>query len=342
MSPSHSFLLWMLEAGGLKASEVELVKQPSAIDAAQIFKSQQVDAAVVWSPDDQACLKSVPGARILESTRSASNIIADAFIAKRAWAENNKDKLNKLYEGWMRGAAEINSSDANKRKAAKILADNFTGFTEDDAYSAINNVRLATHGDNMNFFSLNPNYKGVTAEQLYTKMTNTYKNEGYAEGKVPNWRIISYPEAIKATSLSGREHDAEGQKEFTKVSEGEAKSKEAIATKRVSITFRSGEYNLDENAKYIIDKEFVDIAKAFSNSRIRIEGNTDNVGSREANVALSKKRAQSVVEYLILTHKMNRNRFVVIGNGPDKPVDTNDSDNGRSRNRRTDFELIGE
>ena len=342
MSPSHSFLLWMLDAGGLKASDVELVKQASAIDAAQVFKSQQVDAAVVWSPDDQACIKTVPGSKILESTKSASNIIADAFIAKRSWAERNRDKLNKLYEGWMRGAAEINSSDANKRKAAKILADNFTGFTEDDAYSAINNARLVTHGDNLNFFGLNPDYKGVTAEQLYTKMTNTYKSVGYAEGKIPNWRIIAYPDAVKAAALSGQEHLAEAQKQFTKVNETEGRSKEAIATKRVSISFRSGEYNLDENSKYIIDKEFVEIAKAFSNSRIRIEGNTDNVGSREANLVLSKKRAQSVVDYLVLTHKMNRNRFVVFGNGPDKPVDTNESEEGRGKNRRTDFELIGE
>ncbi|MDQ3141586.1 MAG: phosphate ABC transporter substrate-binding/OmpA family protein [Bacteroidota bacterium] len=342
MTPSHSFLLWMLEAGGLKASDVDIIKQASAIDAAQAFKSQQVDAAVVWSPDDAACLKAVVGSRILESTRSASNIIADAFIAKRSWVNSNRDKLNKLYEGWMIGAAEINASDVNKRKAAKILAENFSGFTEDDAYGAINNVRLVTHGDNINFFGLNPEYKGVTGEQLYSKMTNTYKQLGYAEGRVGNWRTINVNEIIKKATLTGPEHQAEGQKTFTKVSEAEAKEKTAVATKRVSINFRSGEFALDENAKYIIDKEFIEIAKAFANSRIRIEGNTDNVGSKEVNVSLSKKRAQSVVDYLVQSHKMNKNRFVVIGNGPDNPLESNDTDTGRAKNRRTDFELIGE
>jgi NitT/TauT family transport system substrate-binding protein len=342
MTPSHSFLLWMLDAGGLKTTDVEIIKQGSAIDAAQVFKSQQVDAAVVWSPDDLACLSAVPGSRILESTRSASHIIADAFIAKRSWVEANRDRLSKLYEGWMRGAAEINSSDANKRKAAKILTANFTGFSEEDSYAAINNVRLVTHGDNVNFFGLNPEYKGVTGEQLYTKMTNTYKAIGYAEGKIPNWRIINEVSHIRNASLSGSEHQAEGQKTFTKVSETEGKAKEAIATKRVSISFRSGEFALDENAKYIIDKEFVEIAKAFANSRIRIEGNTDNVGSRESNLLLSKKRAQSVVDYLVNTHKMNRNRFLVYGNGPDKTIASNETEDGRAKNRRTDFELVGE
>lgn len=343
LTPSHSFLLWLLDAAGMKLSDIQVVKQPSAIDAAQVFKSQQVDAAVVWSPDDELCIQSVPGSKILESTRSASNIIADAFIAKGEWLDKNRDKANNLYEGWMKGAAEINSSDVNKRKAAKILSENFEGVSEDAAYKSINNVRLCTHGDNLNFFGMNPEYKGVTGENLYNKMTNTYQQLGYIEGKVPSWRLAINTEAIKAaTSLSSSpDQSAEGQKQFTVATE-ETKNKEAIATKRVSISFRSGEFLLDENTKYIIDKEFVDIARAFSNARIRIEGNTDNIGNAASNKALSLKRAKSVAEYLITTYKMPRNRFIIIGNGPDKPVAGNDTEAGRSKNRRTDFEIVGE
>lgn len=343
LTPSHSFLLWLLDAAGMKISDIQIVKQPSAIDAAQVFKSQQVDAAVVWSPDDELCIQSVPGSKILESTRSASNIIADAFIAKGEWLDKNRDKAKNLYEGWMKGAAEINNSDDNKRKAAKILSENFEGVSEDAAYKSINNVRLCTHGDNLNFFGMNPDYKGVTGENLYNKMTNTYQQLGYIEGKVPSWRLAINTEAIKAATAlaSSPDQSAEGQKQFTVATE-ETKNKEAIATKRVSISFRSGEFLLDENTKYIIDKEFVDIARAFSNARIRIEGNTDNIGNVASNKALSLKRAKSVAEYLITTYKMPRNRFIIIGNGPDKPVAGNDTEAGRSKNRRTDFEIVGE
>jgi NitT/TauT family transport system substrate-binding protein len=343
LTPSHSFLIWLLEAAGMKTTDIEIVKQPSAIDAAQVFKSQQVDAAVVWSPDDELCVQAVPGSRILESTRSASNIIADVFIAKGAWLDQNRDKANKLYEGWMKGAAEINSSEANKRKAARILSQNFDGVPEDAALKAINNVRLCTHGDNLNFFGMNPDYKGVTGENLYNRMTITYQQLGYIEGKVPNWRLAINTESVKAaTALANAPGQAaEGQKEFTVASE-EAKTRSAVATKRLSITFRSGEYQLDENAKYIIDREFVDIARAFSNARIRIEGNTDNVGNAAANKALSLKRAKAVSDYLVSTYKMPRNRFIIIGNGPDKPVAGNDTDEGKAKNRRTDFELVGE
>ncbi|MFK8102862.1 MAG: phosphate ABC transporter substrate-binding/OmpA family protein [Saprospiraceae bacterium] len=341
LTPSHSFLLWLLDAGGLTINDITLVSQASAIDAAAAFKSGQVDAAVVWSPDDEDCVKSVAGSRILESSKSASHIIADVFIAKKAYVEANEQKLRQLYEGWMKGAAEINANAGNKKKAAKILADAFDGFDESMTLNAINNVRLCTHGDNQNFFGLNSSYKNMTGEALYNKMTNVYRGIGAikANAQIPNWRLIRYSGLVSGTQLTGASHTGEGQKTFAAIKESD-KSKASFASKQVSITFRTGEFQLDENAKYIIDKDFVEIAKAFGNARIRIEGNTDNVGSRSSNVSLSKKRAQSVASYLINEHGMPRNRIIVIGNGPDKPVASNDTADGKAKNRRTDFELI--
>ncbi|MFK7934220.1 MAG: phosphate ABC transporter substrate-binding/OmpA family protein [Saprospiraceae bacterium] len=341
LTPSHSFLLWMLDAGGMSIDDIEVVPQSNAIDAAEVFKSGRVDAAVVWSPDDEAALRAVPGSRVLESTKSASNIIADVFFAKREFVEKNRDKIAKLYEGWMKGAAEINSNPANKQKAIKILSEGL-GIPAGDADVAINNVRLVTHGDNVNFFDLNTGYKGVTGSSLYSRMTAEYQDLGFAAKNTPSWRRISYPNIVNSTVLEGAGNDAEGAKTFTKVSDEEAATKEAIASKPVSISFRTGEYQLDENAKYIIDREFLDIAKAFANSRIRIEGNTDNVGSRSSNVALSKRRAQSVASYLIGEHNIPSNRIIVIGNGPDKPVASNNNDAGKAKNRRTDFQLVRE
>ena len=82
------------------------------------------------------------------------------------------------------------------------------------------------------------------------------------------------------------------------------------------------------------------LAKAFAGARIRVEGNTDNVGNEAANKVLSQRRAQAVVDYLVNQHGMQRNRFIVVGNGPNNPVESNDTESGRSKNRRTDFELV--
>ncbi len=341
MTPSHSFLIWLLEASGMNVKDIQIVEAPNAIDAAGYFKAGKVDAAVVWSPDDEDCVNSVPGAKILKNTKAASNIIADVFIAKKSYIDANKDKLKALLEGWMRGAAEINASDANKRKAAKILAEGLN-MPEDYCYKAINNVRICTYGDNANFFNLNGNYPGVKGEDIYARMTQKYGELGYAEtGKVPNWRLVANPSIIRSISLTGKENEAEGAAQFQPAT-AEAKTEEAFSTKTITITFPTASSVLEENAKRIIDLEFTPIAKAFGNARVRIEGNTDNVGDPAKNKALSLKRAEAVKSYLVQTYKMDPDRFVVVGNGSEKPVADNTTDTGRSQNRRTDFSLLNE
>ena len=344
MTPSHSFLIWLMEAGGLSVNDVEILGQPSAIDAAEVFKSGRCDAAVVWSPDDILSLKAVPGSRVLESSKSAAYIIADVFFAKRGFVDANKEKVRQLYEGWMIGAAEINSNTNSRKKAAAILSEEFTErgtpLTPEEADEMIGNVRLATHGDNKNFFRLNSEYKGIAGDDLYRSMTDKYTDFKYIEGRVPAWRQVAYPSLVSSTTLTDPANFAEKTKSYTKATKAD-ETKTALATKAVSISFRTGESKLDDNSKYIIDQEFVDIAKVF-NSRIRIEGNTDNVGGVASNKALSLKRANAVANYLISEHGMPRNRFIIVGNGPNKPVATNDTEKGRAKNRRTDFELIAE
>lgn len=339
-TPSHTFLLWLLEANDMTQKDITPVETDSAVQAATFFKSGKVDAAVVWSPDDEDCLKNVSGASVLKSTREASKIIADIFFVKESFLDKNKDKVTKFVEGFLKGAAEINSNKEAKEKAARILADGLN-ISEDFAMKSINNVRLATYGDNLKFFGIDLEGNPVTGESLYSSMSQTYSSLGIAQGNIPNWRKISDASIIKSISLIGSIHSAEGIKTFAPPTE-KLKTAEAFSTKRITISFASGSFVLDDNAKYTIQMKFADIAKAFSNSRIRIEGNTDNVGSLDVNKVLSLRRAKSVAEFLAKEYHFDHNRFIIIGNGPNKPIADNATEEGRSKNRRTDFELISE
>jgi len=339
MTPSHTFLINTLQQGGLDYKDVEIVEAPSAMDAASYFKSGNVDAAVVWSPDDADCIESVKGSKILTSTKTATHIIADIFIAKENYIENNKDILANLYEGWMIGAAEINTSEAAHKEAAKILAEGLDQPYE-FCYDAIGNVRLATHGDNLDFFGLNKGYQGVTGEDLFSKMTNEYSKLGYVSDKM-NWREVHTDDIVQMVSLSGPNNQSESAVSFTAPTTDMYDDTKVVAmsTKSASISFSTGSYALDDNAKYIVDIEFVEIAKINTGARIRVAGNTDNTGSYNSNVQLSKKRAQSVVDYLVNEYGFDRNRFIVVGNGPKHAQDA--GVNGSSEKyRRTDFELI--
>ncbi|MEM1349228.1 MAG: OmpA family protein, partial [Myxococcota bacterium] len=116
-------------------------------------------------------------------------------------------------------------------------------------------------------------------------------------------------------------------------------TKQAILTKRISIFFPTGKFELDENSKFILD-EAASLAQTFGQTRMRVTGNTDSTGNAKKNRSLSKQRAESVVEYMVDKHGFPREKFVVVGAGPDNPVAPNDTEDGRKKNRRTDFEII--
>jgi outer membrane protein OmpA-like peptidoglycan-associated protein/Tol biopolymer transport system component len=70
--------------------------------------------------------------------------------------------------------------------------------------------------------------------------------------------------------------------------------------------------------------------------RIQINGHTDNVGNKTSNQTLSEARAKSVMDYLI-GHGIAADRLRSKGFGETKPVETNNTVEGRARNRRTEF-----
>ncbi len=77
------------------------------------------------------------------------------------------------------------------------------------------------------------------------------------------------------------------------------------------------------------------------NARIRVAGYTDNVGNPQANQRLSEQRAQAVRDYLV-SHGIDQGRIEAVGYGDQDPVASNDTDEGRQKNRRIEaVELTG-
>lgn len=83
-------------------------------------------------------------------------------------------------------------------------------------------------------------------------------------------------------------------------------------------------------------KKVADFMKEFPDTHVTIEGHTDAIGSQEYNQALSERRAGSVRQYLIDKFGMDGSRISAVGYGEDLPVDTNDTEEGRQKNRRVD------
>jgi NitT/TauT family transport system substrate-binding protein len=338
---AHTLLINTLETNGVKPNEITLVKVSNGGEAAQYFKAKQVDACVTWSPDDMDCVAAVPGSKVLVSTKQASNIICDGLIAKASFLEKNKKDVAKIVSAILYANSVMNSDPAKVREAAQVFAKSF-GTDAQFCIDGCANIRFATLGDEANFYGLNSTYTGVKGDELYSKMSRIY--EGLNLTKKPlAWRRVSDPSIIEmlmtANDVRG-DQSAEHVRTFTAPTQELAK-KEAISNKKVTINFPVNGYVLDGDARMLIDREFVSIAKQFSGARIRVEGNTDNTGNYNSNVELSRKRAQAVVDYLVNEYGFDANRFISIGNGPKHAI--KDNVVGSNQNyRTTDFQLISE
>ena len=73
--------------------------------------------------------------------------------------------------------------------------------------------------------------------------------------------------------------------------------------------------------------------------KLKVIGHTDNIGAREYNQELSKKRAESVASVFV-ENGFERNNLIILGRGPDQPLMPNNSDDNRASNRRVALVII--
>lgn len=107
-----------------------------------------------------------------------------------------------------------------------------------------------------------------------------------------------------------------------------------------NIRFESGKANLTANSIAELGEllEFMALKKT---TVIEIAGHTDNVGDPEQNLTLSQRRSESVRNYLI-KHGIEPNRVVAKGYGENHPIASNETAEGRQKNRRTEVRILGE
>jgi outer membrane protein OmpA-like peptidoglycan-associated protein len=106
-----------------------------------------------------------------------------------------------------------------------------------------------------------------------------------------------------------------------------------------TVPFKFNAWTLSDDAKQDLDKLAGDV-KADKRFFIAVEGFTDNVGTRQYNEALSKKRADNVVNYLVTKYDIPIYRIQMVGLGQEKPVDEARNRAARAKNRRVEVRVF--
>jgi outer membrane protein OmpA-like peptidoglycan-associated protein len=104
------------------------------------------------------------------------------------------------------------------------------------------------------------------------------------------------------------------------------------------VTFATNSADINANFYTVLDQVATTLGE-FNQTVIEVAGHTDSTGARAYNMTLSERRAGSVVSYLS-GRGVARERMIAVGAGPDHPVDTNETAEGRAQNRRVEITIV--
>ncbi len=333
-TPSH-FLLWNgLKSSGMTTEQrreifAKAVHTKDGIEPATLFAQQKVDAAVAWDPDMSDAVAKRAGSKKIYDTRIANRLIADILVVSDRFAARCPQTVVNLAEGWLEGVEFVKSQPNRAHTLIGTIKD--FNIPEDLAKTMLGGVKLADYADNKAFFG---------ARNSDSDYNNIFKmaQDMYREERIV--KRISDPESSVdrrfLDPLNGKFSAASSEPpiEYKEPSKGAV----PIATQRRSIYFESDSAKMGLDSRAVVD-EIGGFMKAYENTVVDIDGNTDSSGSRGHNIELSKERAESVKQYLIEKYGFPANRMRTVGNGPDHPVDNNNTPEGREKNRRTDIKV---
>lgn len=362
-TPSHGMSIDAIDNSSLSARKKQTVEyvyiaaEDGLAGVRAALESGSVDAAALWDPDLSLALRATRG-HVVYSTRTASNLIFDVIVCDQRVLDNpqGREAVQKLVNGWMKGvdAAKVNPDGAVD--ALVKTEEFFTLLAKDEGKPFVkklfDNLLWTGVADNARILGMSGGTNHY--ERVYQRFDQIYRAAGaLANPKSP----VIAPQDSFDTSFIRKLYDASTSAQveakkvetYTAVEREEAVQAPATVTKPVIVNFGSGQSALSKRAERTIDTDMVPFIENNGSAYFEISGNTDSTGNLAVNNRLSQARAEAVVDYLSKQWEFPRERFKIVGNGPNKPLcDENnpgsegvDLDACREMNRSTRIAVFG-
>jgi NitT/TauT family transport system substrate-binding protein len=294
------------------------------------LESGNVDAIALWDPDLSLALKNVPGAHVVYSTKIATNLIYDVIVCDSRVLNDpaNEPAIQNFVTGWMNGVDVARKSPDDAVDALVKTEQFFTLLAKNQGRDFVRalfaNLVWTGLEDNARIMGL----AGGTNhyERVYKRFDGIYRQAGaLANPKSP---VISpqdsvdlrFIKSLLAKNQTAQTEAAKPEFTFSETERQRVATEAPAVTKPIIVSFASGSAELSKRSQKTIDEELVPFIENNGSAYFDISGNTDSTGARDVNMRLSRLRAQAVVDYLVSQWEFNRARFVVSGNGSDKPL----------------------
>ncbi len=359
----------LFDEAELKAIKVEIMRMAGSLidkadeDEAQKYAPTTLDKArtsltkcdKILDKDRYNRTESVKAASIAEyEARHASNIAQSVRAMERndqAW-----EKLILLYEIEMQKVADefdmgqlpfdfgpsaaAESLIIRVRTQEKTLADMKNTINELGSKLTEIAGRLGIEANQENLLGLTLSINNALGESLSEKQelatTLESKEDKLAELKQVHEQLDSELQMRK-----DKEEKIKTARRLLNPTEGEVlyNATNDIVLRLSGLSFASGASEIEEGHVELL-KKVEQILEMFPGDKLIVEGHTDDRGEHSTNMRLSEHRAFAVMQYFRKTLSIPSDQISAVGYGPDKPVGTNTTKEGRAKNRRIDILIL--
>lgn len=150
-SPSHFFLLYLLEREGLTPDDVDIKYVPTAGDAAVTFAGNQADAAVTWEPYVSQAVDQKPNGKVLVTSREQLGLLLDILTVNTEYAQSNPESVKGVLRAWFDA---VDYWRENPDEANAIMARGL-GLNVEELAEMLEGSRFSDYEDNVAYFGLN-------------------------------------------------------------------------------------------------------------------------------------------------------------------------------------------
>jgi len=317
-----------------------------------------VDGVVTWTPGDVLVAEKRGGLVSIASTKEYASQMPNVIIGIEPYLSRHPAVVENMISAMLAGGQAVKNSHAALERGAQVsdqvYAEKetgaaywlkyYAGSTERDAQGLsieLGGSKVNDLGDNVALFGLRPGYANAF-EATYTTFGNIVHDQ-YPED------VPSFPSAKEVLNTKFLEHVLGTQAApvqavvdtTTYASVANAETKTEVGRRSWQIQFDTGKDSFRPEANAVLAELMRGLVVA-GGTAIEIHGHTDNQGLPEANQVLSEKRAFAVKNWLKQHAAENfpEARFRVFAHGAAEPVQPNDTDAGRARNRRVDIVLL--
>ena len=281
--------------------------------------NRKIDGCATWTPGDKTVFDKLSGFVDVVSTKEFNNQMPAEIIGVKEWAAKNPEIVSNILKSALTASNQMKNHEDWKVRASEAVTDTYQMETPEYWYKMFKGQQATKNGitynmggskvfnyaDGMQYFGMTDGvnrYKSVyTSVGGYLTELNPF---GFNENV---GAVVPYEEAVNLVyfkNINDIESSAADKANYDK------QSTEVMASGEWNINFGSGSASVQNNSMKDLEKIYNLLIQA-ENSKLTIVGHTDNAGNANANLDLSKNRAQAVVNFL-KNKGIPENRFQMI------------------------------